>query len=84
MLSADELNDGMPFILTMSQTDGTQRQWIETLQGETARRWYDLYRTSDWDAVRAAAPDVFRHDATAEELEALRKSRRRCIFIRMR
>ena len=84
MLSNDELSDGMPFILNLSEPDGTPRQWIETLRGETARRWYDLYRTSDWQAVRAAAPDVFHHDATADELEVLRKSRRRCIFIRMR
>ena len=33
--------------------------WIEMLRGDVARRWYDIYRHSDWAAPRAEATDVF-------------------------
>jgi hypothetical protein len=87
MLSPDELKDGMTFILQLDATAiraGRAResvQWVETLRGDAARRWYDIYRTSDWDALRAEAGDVFHCRVDAAELQQLRKQRRRCVFI---
>ena len=87
MLSPDELKDGMTFILKLDATAtpaGRTRetvQWVETLRGDTARRWYDIYRRSDWDALRAEAGDVFHRRVDDAELQHLRKQRRRCVFI---
>ena len=87
MLSPDELKDGMTFILQLDATAiraGRAReslQWVETLRGDTARRWYDIYRTSDWDALRAEAAGVFHRRVDDAELQHLRKQRRRCVFI---
>jgi hypothetical protein len=83
MLSPDELKDGMTFILQLDSTaaGGEAVQWVETLRGDTARRWYGIYRRSDWDALRAEAADVFHHRVNEVELQSLRKQRRRCVFI---
>ena len=61
MLSNDELTEGMPFVLKLWDTAGVATEWHETLSGDLARRWYDIYRRSDWDALRREAPGVFRH-----------------------
>jgi hypothetical protein len=80
MLSNDELNNGRTVVLKLWNAAGVSSQWVETLRGDTARRWYNIYRNSDWDALRAEAPDVFRHAVTESEAEvALRSSR--CVFI---
>ena len=55
MLSKDEINDGMTFILKLWDDTGAPAQWLEKLQGATAMRWYDIYRRSDWNAVRSEA-----------------------------
>jgi hypothetical protein len=55
MLSKDEIDDGMTFILQLWDDTGAPAQWIEKLQGVTAMRWYDIYRRSDWNAVRSEA-----------------------------
>jgi len=84
MLSPDELNDGMTFILQLqprAAPGGEPVQWVETLRGDTARRWYDIYRRSDWIALRAEAADVFHRRVDDAELQSLRKQRRRCVFI---
>ena len=87
MLSPDELKDGMTFILQLNASAaraGAAReavQWVETLRGDTARRWYDIYRRSDWNALRAEAGDVFHRRVDDAELQHLRKQRRRCVFI---
>ena len=83
MLSPDELKDGMTFILQLQATaaGGEPVQWVETLRGDTARRWYDIYRRSDWTALRAEAADVFHRRVDDVELHDLRKQRRRCVFI---
>ena len=60
MLSDDEMRDGMPFILQLRNTAGVACQWIESLHGELAKRWYEIYRTSDWEALRNEAAGVFR------------------------
>jgi hypothetical protein len=67
MLSNDELINGMPFVLKLWDAAGVATEWRETLKGDVARRWYDIYRRSDWEALRREAPDVFRHrvEATA-------------------
>src|SRR6185436_9818287 len=52
MLSPDELKDGMTFILQLANAGGDRVQWVETLRGETAKRWYQIYRQSDWTALR--------------------------------
>ena len=81
MLSKDELTDGMTFILKLRDTDGTPTQWVETLRGDTARRWYEIYRSSDWPALRAEAADVFHRGVSEVEAEKIRTARRRCIYI---
>ena len=82
MLSKDEINDGMTFILKLWDDTGAPAQWLETLQGATAMRWYDIYRRSDWNAVRSEASAVFNHPVTEAQAEGVRSSRHRCIYIR--
>jgi hypothetical protein len=55
--------------------------WIETLRGDVARRWYDIYRRSDWAALRAEAADVFHRRVSEPEAVAARTARCRCVFI---
>jgi hypothetical protein len=80
MLSIDELKDGVPFILKITGPPGTSRQWIESLSGPTAAHWYNLYRESDWRALRDEYAEVFRHAVTEDEAERMRRSRR-CVVI---
>jgi hypothetical protein len=91
-LSADEIRDGTTFILQLASTaeggggdrgsdDDNRVQWAETLRGETAKRWYQIYRLSDWAALRAEAADVFHRRVTGAEATAIRTARRRCVFI---
>ena len=81
MLSNDELTDGMPFILTLSDAAGAATHWAETLRGDAASRWYEIYRASDWEALRLEGPAVFRTRVTEDEARALRSYGRRCIVI---
>lgn len=81
MLSKDEINDGMTFILKLHDATGAPAQWIEKLQGVTAVRWYDIYRRSDWNALRTEAAGVFRHAVGETQAETVRSSRHRCIYI---
>jgi hypothetical protein len=55
MLTPDDLKNGIVFILQFKAADGALVTWLETLRGDRAARWYDLYRRSDWDSVRANA-----------------------------
>jgi len=55
MLSKDELADGKTFVLRLWGADGTPSQWVETLRGADAERWYAIYRSSAWPALRAEA-----------------------------
>ncbi len=80
MLSQDELKNGRTFILKLRSAAGAPSQWVETLRGEIARRWYDIYRNSDWNTLRAEAPEVFRNSVTEDEAELARRSGR-CVFI---
>ena len=81
MLSKDEISAGMTFILKLWDTDGVARTWIETLRGDTARHWFEIYRSSDWSALRDEARDVFHRSVTEPEAEAVRTSRNRCVYI---
>jgi hypothetical protein len=80
MLSHDDLNNGSTFILKLQNIAGISFQWVETLRGDTARRWYDIYRNSDWNTLRAEAAAVFRNSVTEREAERARKSDR-CVYI---
>jgi hypothetical protein len=82
MLSIDELNDGIPFILKLADVDGTPRQWVETLSGNIAKHWYIIYRHSNWCALHEEYSKVFRHAVTEEEGEQVRRSRR-CVVIKL-
>lgn len=81
MLSKDELSDGMTFLLKLLDADGVARFWVETLRDDTARRWYDIYRNSNWEALRTEARDVFHRSITDAEAEAILTSRHRRIYI---
>ena len=81
MLSKDEIHHGMTFILKLWDAAGAPAQWIETLQGAAALRWYDIYRRSDWNALRAEASGTFTHAVSEVQAEATRSSRKRCIYI---
>src|SRR3954468_13732511 len=81
MLSPDELKDGMTFILQLASAGGDHVQWVETIRGETAKRWYQIYRQSDWTTLRAEAADVFHRRVSEAEAETVRTARHRCIFI---
>lgn len=82
MLSNDELKDGIPFILKILDPSGTSQQWIESLSGATAAHWYNIYRESDWRALRQERAEVFRHAVTEDEAEHMRRSRR-CVVIKL-
>jgi hypothetical protein len=81
MLSPDELKNGMTFILQLADAGGALVQWVETLRGEVATRWYGIYRESNWIALRAEAADVFHRRVSEAEAIAVRNARHRCIFI---
>jgi hypothetical protein len=81
MLSNDELTDGMPFILTLWNSAGAVSHWAETLRGNIAARWYEIYRTSDWEALRLEGPAVFHTRVTEDQVRTLRAYGRRCIVL---
>jgi hypothetical protein len=80
MLSNDELTIGIPFILQLRDAEGGRIHWVQTLQGEMARHWYDIYRGSDWAALRREASGVFRNRVSQEEAERARTSRRSVVI----
>jgi hypothetical protein len=55
---------------------------VETLRGDAAARWYDIYLNSDWEALQAEAAGVFRNRVTEAEAEAVRRADSRCVVIR--
>jgi hypothetical protein len=81
MLSKDDLADGTIFILKLRDAAETPVQWVETLQGELATRWYEIYQRSDWAALRAGAATVFRSPVTEEAAEQMRRTHR-CVVIK--
>jgi len=81
MLSPDELSDGTIFILKLWDAGGAPSHWVETLRNDVARRWYDIYRRCDWEALRAEAPGVFINPATEVEVARVRKTHKRLVFI---
>ena len=96
MLTPDDVKDGMTFVLQLPSAPGGRDggmhgaangsddppvQWVETLRGDLARRWYEIFRQSDWVALRAEAADVFHRRVTETEAYAARTARHRCIFI---
>ena len=81
MLSNDEIKYGMAFILKLSAVDGVPVQWVELLRAESALHWYDIYRRSDWNALRLEASGTFTHAVSEAEAETVRSSRHRCIYI---
>jgi hypothetical protein len=85
VLSKDEIANGRTFILKLWDAEGKPTQWVETLRGEIARRWYEIYTTSNWEALRLEAADTFHRDVNEAEAEATRMTRgQRCIFIHTR
>lgn len=81
MLSPDEIQDGMTFILKLWDNDGVPWQWAETLRGDVAKRWYDVYRRSDWNALRTEGGAVFTHQVSGVKAEEIRTCRQRCIYM---
>ena len=85
MLSKDEIANGRTFILKLWDAEGRPTQWIETLRGDVARQWYDIYATSDWEALRLEAADTFHCKVSESDAEARRLTRgSRCVFIHTR
>jgi hypothetical protein len=81
MLSHDELSDGTIFILKLWDAGGDASDWVETLREDAARRWYEIFRRCDWEALRAEAGGVFLHPATQGEVDHVRKTHKRLVFI---
>ena len=81
MLSDDEMRNGMPFILQLRNAAGVAFQWIELLRGKVAKRWYEIYRASDWEALRSEAAAVFHNSVTETQMQDVLKTGKRCIFI---
>jgi hypothetical protein len=80
MLSKDELSDGRIFILKLSDTAGVSSHWVQRLRGDVARRWYDIYRSSDWPTLRREAADVFRNPITQDDSRRISR-KNRCVII---
>jgi hypothetical protein len=81
MLSIDELANGKTFVLKLKDASGTWIQWVQVLRGAIARRWYDIYRASDWVALRLEAAGVFLNPVTEAQADRSCKSGR-CIVIK--
>src|SRR5271155_1781875 len=81
MLSMDELANGETFILKLKDANGTPIQWMQTLRGAIAQRWYEIYEKSDWAALRLEAASVFLNRVTDAEAEQTSKQRR-CFVIK--
>ena len=85
MLSNDEITNGRTFILKLWDAEGKPTQWVEKLRGDVARRWYDIYASSNWQALRVEAANTFHHSVSESEAEATRLTRgARCVFIHTR
>ena len=80
MLSKDELANGTTFILKLTDAAGAPAQWVASLRGKMAIKWYEIYQRSDWEALRARGSQVFHHRVTEAEAERVRNSGR-CIVI---
>jgi hypothetical protein len=46
-----------------------------------AARWFDIYRRSDWRALRTGAAGVFIHAVTEDAAERVRRAHR-CVVIK--
>jgi len=85
MLSKDEITNGRTFILRLWDAEGKPTHWIESLRGDVARRWYEIYATSNWQALRLEAADTFHSEVSEAEAEATRTKRgQRCVLIHTR
>ena len=71
----------MVFVLQLRNAGGVASQWMETLRGDVARRWYEIYQSSDWPALRLEAAGVFRHPVTEAQMDNYLKAETRCISI---
>ncbi len=81
MLSTDELANGKTFVLKLKDASGTSFQWVQVLRGAIARRWYDIYRASDWVALRLEAAAVFLKPVTEAQADRNCKTGQ-CIVIK--
>jgi hypothetical protein len=53
---------------------------MERLKGDVARHWYDIYRKSDWQALREEATNAF--GAPVPPADAARRQKsQRCVVI---
>jgi hypothetical protein len=80
MSCVDELKDGRMFILKIRDAARAEFFWVEKLRGETAARWYDIYRNSDWPARRRSAMDAF-HNRVDERVADKAQRANRCVVI---
>jgi len=80
MLSKDELNNGTTFILKLTDATGASVQWVASLRGDIARYWYEIYRRSDWEALRAHGGEVFLDRVSEAHAERVRRAAR-CVVI---
>src|SRR5687767_5152165 len=81
MLSHDEVAGGTVFILNLWDAGGASSHRVGTLRNDLARRWYDIYRRCDWEALRTEAPAVFLNPATDAEVDQIRRAHKRLVFI---
>jgi hypothetical protein len=81
MLSINESQDGMLFILQLRNASGVACQWMEFLRGDVAKRRLHIYQTSDWEALRQESAGIFSNSVTEAQLYDVLNTDRRCICI---
>jgi hypothetical protein len=81
MLSINESQDGMLFILQLRNASGVACQWMEFLRGDVASHWLRIYQTSDWEALRQESAGIFSNSVTEAQLYDVLNTDRRCICI---
>jgi len=80
MLSKDELKDGINVVLKLRDSAGEPIFWMQKLCGQIAAHWYHIYKTSNWQALRNEALQVFGSSVATSDAERTFRTER-CLVI---
>jgi hypothetical protein len=80
MLSNDELTNGITFVLQLDDVRRDPVYLMRDLRGDVARRWYGIYRKSDWETLRREATETF-GEPVSDVSAKMAIGARRCIVI---